>query len=687
MNTQQRITQKFIAVIALVAVIFSVLEPTWALAQSGDGLKREYNAESGRVSFIGPESGRVLSEQKALGTFIRPQDPGMSLAKRFAPEFGIDDPERNLAKMKTSKPGDGRVTVRYQQTYQGVPVMGGELIVNTNERGDLYSMNGEVSPDLSLQTQPEIASDKAQAAALQAVAKWYQGTPDDFVATEPELWIYDESLLQPGTRPVELVWRMEVMPKDSNLPVRELVLVNAHRGGISLHFNQVDTAWAISSDIPSSQSATDTISTTLNGVSSKAGAETIQSSRDYMPKLLGATWYVATTGDDVDDCATTSTPCATINGAIGKAPAGDTIMVASGTYTGSGTQVVLVNKSVTLSGGWNASFTLQSGASTIDGQNSRQGIYVNNNSVTTSLDRFIITQGFSSSDNGGGINNYGNITISNSSIQYNSTSHRGGGIFNWGNLMLNNTTVSNNSASIYGGGIHNDFNKNLILNNTTIVNNHSGNYGGGIYFDTSYGNVSLQNSILDGNTATSYGKDCYGNFMSNGYNLIGNNSDCTFNSTTGDLVGTSTNPIGPRLTPLQDNGGPTLTHALMEGSPAIDAGNSATPGSGGNVCLVTDQRGVSRTSGSRCDIGAYEGSVPWVPTPYVWTYTANNTTNLPGTFLCNETQPNCTNGANPHADAAHKYAIGTYYLFANQHLRDSIDNNGMTIISTVHYDH
>ena len=71
--------------------------------------------------------------------------------------------------------------------------------------------------------------------------------------------------------------------------------------------------------------------------------------------------------------------------------------------------------------------------------------------------------------------------------------------------------------------------------------------------------------------------------------------------------------------------------------------------------------------------------------PLVNTYTANSTASLPGTFLCNQSQPNCTNGSNPHADAAHKYAIGTFNLYDTQHNRNSIDNNGMTIISTVHY--
>src|SRR4030095_5855115 len=142
-----------------------------------------------------------------------------------------------------NKSNDGRVTFHYQQKYQGVPVMGGELIVNTNENGDLYSMNGEVSQDLSLQTQPKIDSKGATQTALQALAKWYQKTPADFVASAPELWIYDESLLRPSTQPAELVWRMEIFAKDNRRPIHELVLVNAHRGNISLHFNQIDTEW------------------------------------------------------------------------------------------------------------------------------------------------------------------------------------------------------------------------------------------------------------------------------------------------------------------------------------------------------------------------------------------------------------------------------------------------------------
>jgi Zn-dependent metalloprotease len=235
------------AIATVLTLLFSVLQPSAVSAQGGDGLKRQINPQSGRVSFIGPESGRVLSASRALGTFARPQDPARALVNRFATEFGLKNPARDLSEMKAIRSADGRVIVRYQQRYNGIPVIGGELIVNTNERGDLYSMNGEVSPNLSLQTTPTIPSTQAAETALQLMAKWYGRAPEDFVVSAPELWIYDESLLRPSTRLAELVWRMEVTAKDSAMPVRELILINAARGSISLHFNQIDTAWHLAS--------------------------------------------------------------------------------------------------------------------------------------------------------------------------------------------------------------------------------------------------------------------------------------------------------------------------------------------------------------------------------------------------------------------------------------------------------
>ena len=86
-----------------------------------------------------------------------------------------------------------------------------------------------------------------------------------------------------------------------------------------------------------------------------------------------------------------------------------------------------------------------------------------------------------------------------------------------------------------------------------------------------------------------------------GSNLIGDSTGGSgyVDGTNGDLVGTTGNPLDAKLNPLSDNGGPTQTHALLPGSPAIDLGNNTD-------ALATDQRGQPRVVGERCDIGAYE---------------------------------------------------------------------------------
>src|SRR5688500_7960333 len=223
MSKARRFIQFIFSTLIIFSMSLSATQPQSAAAQGGDGLKRQVNAESGKVSFIGPESGRFVSAAKALGisSFARPADPAMALAKRFAPEFGLKNPERDLSVKESNQLDKGQLNVRYQQNYQDIPVMGGELIVNTNENGDLYSINGEVSPDLSLSIEPTLTAEQAKQTALHAATKWFQENTNNFIVSEPELWIFDESLLLASTRPVELVWRMEVTSVDDNLPVRE----------------------------------------------------------------------------------------------------------------------------------------------------------------------------------------------------------------------------------------------------------------------------------------------------------------------------------------------------------------------------------------------------------------------------------------------------------------------------------
>jgi hypothetical protein len=194
---------------------------------------------------------------------------------------------------------------------------------------------------------------------------------------------------------------------------------------------------------------------------------------------------------------------------------------------------------------------------------------------------------------GGGLYNDGAMTVAGSTISDNeATQGMGGGIeHRGGTLSLANSTVSGNAASEAGGGLYGKSLGTISLSSTTISDNRSAK-GAGIY---SHGPVNLLHTIVAGQLD---GSDCDGPGMliSQGHNLDGDGT-CII----GGVIGDITDP-DPHLGPLQDNGGPTETQALLAGSPAIDAGDDAT-------CPAADQRGVPRPQDDNttaCDIGAYE---------------------------------------------------------------------------------
>lgn len=205
-----------------------------------------------------------------------------------------------------------------------------------------------------------------------------------------------------------------------------------------------------------------------------------------------------------------------------------------------------------------------------------------------------------SANYGGAIYNYdGSVQVTASTLSGNSAISGGGGIDTFdGRLLVNNSTLSGNSAGS-GGGISNRFSA-LILTNATLSDNSAGR-GGGLFNHTELfiGSLGIANSIIANSPS---GGDCFvssvGIFKSGGSNIDSDDS-CNFNAT-GDQPNTD-----PLLGPLQDNGGPTWTHALLPGSPAIDAANNA-------ACPATDQRGEPRPQDgdgdgtATCDIGAYE---------------------------------------------------------------------------------
>jgi uncharacterized repeat protein (TIGR01451 family) len=379
----------------------------------------------------------------------------------------------------------------------------------------------------------------------------------------------------------------------------------------------------------------------------------------------GGPWYVSTDGDDGDSCLSAGEACATLNAAIAKADPGDTILVAGGVYTGTGAEVALVDRSLTLAGGWNPTFTTQNDYTIINGQVERRGLSVAAG-VIASIDRFGVQYG-----QGQNIYNEGTLTVNNSSIVYAATGVISpllwGGVTNLGVITITHSSLVGNaspgltnlgSAALrdatffanFGAGvnhygsqvtvddslIHNNGDygllvqesATLIISGTTVtghsntglnssstglvvVNNStlSGSSGSGIWL--SAGQLQLSSSTLRGNTGM-------GDVVVMGGSLTTTNS--IIDKCVGNLTSEGHNLMMDPLNCVFATGtgdllgvdpGPWLGLSgepgqwqLPPGSPAIDAGD---PGGCtdhlGNL-LAGDQ--VGRPRFGICDIGAYE---------------------------------------------------------------------------------
>jgi hypothetical protein len=217
----------------------------------------------------------------------------------------------------------------------------------------------------------------------------------------------------------------------------------------------------------------------------------------------------------------------------------------------------------------------------------------------------------------GGIENGGSMTIVRSTISGNTAYNSAGGILNRFSLTMLNSTVSGNRILSNGSGtaINTDGSTTLVLTNCTISGNSSASGSGGAVASFTSPGPTVKNTII---AANSSGPDVVGNFNSQGYNLIGYPDSGPFgnpgfvNGMNGDKVGTSGAPLDPKLGPLANNGGPTQTHALLVGSPALDAGADTFATDAG---LTTDQRGPGfprisdgpdADTTATVDIGAFE---------------------------------------------------------------------------------
>lgn len=373
-------------------------------------------------------------------------------------------------------------------------------------------------------------------------------------------------------------------------------------------------------------------------------------------EAAGHTWYVAPAGDDAAGCNSPATPCATLQAAVNLASPGDAILAAAGTYTGTGAQVILVDRSLTLTGGWSSDFTAQTGLTTLDGENTRRGAVVHGG-VVAHLDRLILQNAYNPANTsvGAGLHNEGELTLSNSQILHNSglsgvggLANQGGvaildhtiiadnmgGILNqtgyngigeltlrnvsivhnsggWGalfngpwagsNVYITNSLIADNHSTGDAGGITNAGSA-VVIHNSSVVNNTSDSGPGGILNRGTVGAViTVTTSLLARNRFNKTASDCSGGISSGGFNIVSTTAGCGWAPAAGDQLN-----VDPRVVNL----GGSL--ALMPDSPAIDHGDPAGCTDAQGAPLTTDQQDRPRPldgdqdGNAICDVGTYE---------------------------------------------------------------------------------
>lgn len=344
---------------------------------------------------------------------------------------------------------------------------------------------------------------------------------------------------------------------------------------------------------------------------------------------------------------TAADPLCSVQTAVDMAMPGDTIHIAPGIYV----ENVFVSKDLTLIG------TAGSSATFIEG---KAGVFKSVVEIPEATDVTIegltLRKGLAPST-GGGIRCEGDMVLRNSTLTENRTNTfgNGGGIgssLGSANIVIENCSITHNEAfagvvaaisancdslKIYGSTISNNLSDSvfaaccgainvgggaagclLIIENSTISDNLGNElraivrpgsrisnttiFGGPNFVQVAaYGQLDIENTII-AHAGTSSNGLIYGDLNSLGNNLIGATAPygtTIVDGVNGDLFGPH---IDALLGPLQDNGGPTMTHALLPGSPALDAGNSQS-------FAAVDQRGFPRPFGSAPDIGAYESGM------------------------------------------------------------------------------
>jgi hypothetical protein len=339
---------------------------------------------------------------------------------------------------------------------------------------------------------------------------------------------------------------------------------------------------------------------------------------------LASTWYVnGVSGSDSNNCLSSTTACKTVGHAVSLATSGDTVRVVAALYY----ENLSITVNLTIVG---------AGASTtfIDGGASDRVVTISNTAAHVTLSKLTIRNGKATA--GGGINNSGTLTLTNSTVSGNWApipciplflvcisrgTASGGGIYNSGTLTISNSIISGNYAgsycnanpcSAFGGGIYNR-GKLMMIKNSTLTGNSAGTacstslscrVGVGGAFYTFGGTVTLNNSTVSGNSADRCSGVCggTGDAIANGSgNLAMNNSTV------------SGNPAGG----IFNGGTATLQNSIIANNSGTNCGGTITSHgynlSSDGSCTFSNSGDRNNTNPVLGTLGYYGGPTPTIP--------------------------------------------------------------------------
>lgn len=221
------------------AFVLAASASTAALAQGAPEVAR--NPKTGLVSWMSGDAGRPVASADGPVAAASFEQAATAFLSAQQQAFGLRTGASELAVRKTSEDGAGNGFVRFQQTYQGLPIIGAELVVQLDAGRNVLSVNARSVGDLALSTQPSVSAADAAKSAVSSTARAHDVSLVSLKASEPTLSVHDARVMGGPPAPPALVWRVDVTSA-AHPEIEQVVLVDAQNGRVAVTFNQSPNA-------------------------------------------------------------------------------------------------------------------------------------------------------------------------------------------------------------------------------------------------------------------------------------------------------------------------------------------------------------------------------------------------------------------------------------------------------------